>query len=53
MHRRQFLQGATVVAAAGAVMPALGQAKSARVALGWINNVEYAGLWMALENGYF
>ena len=32
---------------------ALAQAKAVRVALGWINNVEYAGVWMALENGYF
>ena len=29
------------------------QGKPVRVALGWINNVEYAGVWMGLENGYF
>jgi ABC-type nitrate/sulfonate/bicarbonate transport system substrate-binding protein len=50
MQRRHFLQGASAIAVAG---PAAAQAKPVRVALGWINNVEYAGVWMALENGYF
>jgi ABC-type nitrate/sulfonate/bicarbonate transport system substrate-binding protein len=53
MQRRHFLQG-TAVAAAGLAAPAVhAQAKPVRVALGWINNVEYAGVWMGLENGYF
>ena len=52
MHRRHFLQAASAIAVAGpAAVQA--QAKPVRVALGWINNVEYAGIWMALENGYF
>ena len=53
MQRRHFLQ-ATAVAAAGLAAPAVrAQAKPVRVALGWIYNVEYAGVWMGLENGYF
>jgi len=52
MQRRHFLQG--TVAAAGLAAPAVrAQAKPVRVALGWIYNVEYAGVWMGLENGYF
>ena len=52
MQRRLFLQAASAIAVAGPTA-AEAQAKQARVALGWINNVEYAGVWMALENGYF
>jgi ABC-type nitrate/sulfonate/bicarbonate transport system substrate-binding protein len=50
MRRRHFLQAAGAMA-----LPATAnaQGKPVRVALGWINNVEYAGVWMALENGYF
>ena len=48
------MQGTAGAAATGLAAPAvLAQAKPVRVALGWINNVEYAGVWMALENGYF
>ena len=54
MQRRQFLQGTALAAATGLAAPTvLAQAKPVRVALGWINNVEYAGVWMGLENGYF
>jgi ABC-type nitrate/sulfonate/bicarbonate transport system substrate-binding protein len=54
MQRRRFLQGTAMAAAAGLAAPAVhAQAKPVRVALGWINNVEYAGVWMALENGYW
>jgi ABC-type nitrate/sulfonate/bicarbonate transport system substrate-binding protein len=53
MQRRHFLQG-TVAAAGVLAAPAVrAQGKPVRVALGWINNVEYAGVWMALENGYW
>ncbi len=53
MQRRRFLQ-ATVAAAGGLAAPAVrAQAKPVKVALGWINNVEYAGVWMGLEKGYF
>ncbi len=56
MQRRHFLQG-TAVAAVGAplVAPSIAraQAKPIKVALGWINNVEYAGVFLAQENGYF
>lgn len=52
MQRRQFLHAASAIALAGPTA-AHAQAKPVRVALGWINNVEYAGVWMALENGYF
>jgi len=53
MQRRRFLQG-TVAAAGVLAAPAVrAQAKPVRVAIGWINNVEYAGVWMGLEKGYF
>src|SRR5471032_2498755 len=53
MHRRDFLQGAAVAAVSGSATAAHAQTAPIRVALGWINNVEYAGLWIAQENGYF
>ena len=54
MQRRHFLQGTAMAAATGLAAPAVrAQAKPVRVAFGWIYNVEYAGIWMALENGYF
>ncbi len=54
MQRRHFLQGTAMAAATGLAAPAVwAQAKPVRVALGWINNVEYAGVWLGLENGYF
>lgn len=54
MQRRHFLQGTALAAAAGLAAPAVrAQVKPVRVAFGWIFNVEYAGVWMALENGYF
>ena len=53
MQRRRFLQG-TVAAVGVLAAPAVrAQAKPVRVAIGWINNVEYAGVWMGLEKGYF
>ena len=52
MQRRHFLHAASAIALAGPTA-AHAEAKPVRVALGWINNVEYAGVWMALENGYF
>jgi ABC-type nitrate/sulfonate/bicarbonate transport system substrate-binding protein len=45
--------GAMALAGSTVAGPASAQAKAVRVALGWIYNVEYAGLWMAQENGYF
>jgi ABC-type nitrate/sulfonate/bicarbonate transport system substrate-binding protein len=52
MQRRHFLQGTAMAALMGS-STAMAQGKPVRVALGWINNVEYAGVWLALENGYF
>ena len=52
MQRRHFLQAASAATVAGP-FAARAQAKPVRLALSWINNVEYAGFWMALENGYF
>ncbi|MCX7366761.1 MAG: ABC transporter substrate-binding protein [Alphaproteobacteria bacterium] len=52
MQRRHFLQAASAAAVAGPIA-ANAQAKPVRLALSWINNVEYAGFRMALENGYF
>jgi ABC-type nitrate/sulfonate/bicarbonate transport system substrate-binding protein len=54
MKRRHFLQGTAMAAVAAGAAPAVqAQGKPVRAALGWINNVEYAGIWMGLENGYF
>jgi ABC-type nitrate/sulfonate/bicarbonate transport system substrate-binding protein len=55
MHRRDFMRATGAVALAGTIgtPSAQAQAKAVRVALGWINNVEYAGIWMALDKGYF
>jgi ABC-type nitrate/sulfonate/bicarbonate transport system substrate-binding protein len=56
MQRRSFLQAAGTAALVGPVAAApaaWAQAKTVRVALAWISNVEYAGLWLAMENGYF
>lgn len=52
MQRRHFLQG-TAAAALAAPAVARAQGKPIKVALGWINNVEYAGVFLAQENGYF
>ena len=54
MKRRHFLQGTAMAAVAAGAAPAVhAQTKSVRVGLAWINNAEYAGLWMAEENGFF
>ncbi len=52
MQRRHFLLGASAIAAAAPVA-ARADGELVRVALAWINNVEYAGVWLAMENGYF
>lgn len=55
MRRRHFIQSTSALALGGTMGagPASAQTKTVRVALGWINNVEYAGIWLAMENGYF
>jgi ABC-type nitrate/sulfonate/bicarbonate transport system substrate-binding protein len=57
MQRRNFMRSTSAAALAGTIGMSHGkaqaEAKAVRVALGWINNVEYAGVWMALENGFF
>ena len=55
MQRRTFVQATGAAALAGSLgaFPALAQTKTVRVALAWINNVEYAGLWIAEAEGYF
>ena len=55
MDRRNFMRASGALALGGlASAPiARAQTKQIRAALGWINNVEYAGVWMGLENGYF
>lgn len=55
LTRRQMLIGA---AGTGLAMSIPGWAvsqtlASVTTALGWIPNAEYAGLWLAIENGYF
>src|SRR5476651_2564856 len=53
MQRRQFLQGTAMAAVAAPAVHAPIQTKPVRVALAWINNVEYAGLWIGEDKGYF
>lgn len=57
--RRSFLKAATGSVIAGAapallVSPVRAQGTTPlTIALTWITNVEYAGLWIAIEKGYF
>ena len=57
--RRNFLKSATgslVVGAAPSLFTSAAHAqdlKATSVALTWITNVEYAGLWIAIDKGYF
>lgn len=55
MQRRDFMRASGALALSGTigVPAAYAQAKTVRLALSWINNVEYAGVWIAQENGYF
>lgn len=56
--RRQFIRTATASAMAGLAPsllsgPATAQATPLSVAMTWIANVEYAGLWIAIDKGFF
>lgn len=54
MHRRSFLRSSALLAGA-AVLPAACRRDHSReltMSLGWIPDVEYADLWVALERGY-
>jgi len=61
--RRDFLRFLSVTTGAGAVSGLLGGCSPGlntatgqpglRTALAWIRNIEYAGLWVALENGFY
>lgn len=59
MKRRDFLRMTGLAMAAVTSGGALstgslaGANRSVRVALSWLSNVEYAGIWLAYENGYF
>jgi ABC-type nitrate/sulfonate/bicarbonate transport system substrate-binding protein len=54
MQRRHFLQATAAAAATGLAAPSVrAQAKPVNVAIGWINNVEYAGVWLGIEQGFF
>src|SRR5215813_218485 len=55
INRRKLLKS-SVGALPFAFVPRLLQAQDGlalRLQLGWIANVEYAGVWLALERGYF
>ena len=52
MRRRTFVQAAAAASAMGA-LPATAQAKTVRLSLSWISNVEYGGVWIAQEKGFF
>ena len=61
--RRDILQGLAISLGAGTTLRLLGGCApdldsaggqpGLRTALAWIRNVEYAGLWVALENGFY
>ena len=59
LSRRTFLKTATGSLVIGAAPSLLGggvqaqDLKATNVALTWITNVEYAGLWIAIDKGYF
>jgi ABC-type nitrate/sulfonate/bicarbonate transport system substrate-binding protein len=55
MHRRNFMRGSSALTLATALGGGelRAQGKALRVALAWINNVEYAGVWIAEDKGYF
>lgn len=55
ISRRHFMAGASI-AIGGTLLgqPALSQSQAEiTTAFGWVPNVQYAGHWLALENGYF
>lgn len=52
--RRELAAGAAALALAGLGRRAFAQAPTPiRTQLGWIANVEYGGIWLGLERGYF
>ncbi|HZQ00182.1 MAG TPA: ABC transporter substrate-binding protein [Reyranella sp.] len=53
MQRRHFVQGAAAAAMLAGPAIARAETRPLKVALGWINNVEYAGVWLGLDKGYF
>ena len=55
LSRRSFIAlGSAAVAGLAAPRLSFGQSLTpVTTALGWIPNAEYAGLWVAIENGYF
>jgi ABC-type nitrate/sulfonate/bicarbonate transport system substrate-binding protein len=54
IDRRRFLKSAVAGATLLAAPAGFGQAKRAvTTAFAWINNVQHAGYWIALERGYF
>ncbi len=54
MHRRQFIHRALYATAAACLPAACRHARpdDLTMALGWLPDVEYADLWVAIENGY-
>ena len=52
MKRRTFVQAAAAATAISS-LPANAQAKTVRLSLSWISNVEYGGVWIAQERGFF
>ncbi len=61
MFSRRIILGVSAAALIGSVIPGQGfllseahaETKPLRVAKTWIPNIEYAGLWIALERGWF
>ena len=53
MQRRDFIAAAGMAGLLGIAGTAGRAEGKLRVALAWINNVEYAGLWVGLDKGYF
>ena len=55
IRRRSFLAGTAAALASPASAPPASAQVLAKLAMqcGWIANVEYAGVWLGLEHGYF
>lgn len=53
LNRRVFMQGIAGASLLASTASVRAQETPLRLQLGWIANVEYAGVWLGLERGYF
>jgi ABC-type nitrate/sulfonate/bicarbonate transport system substrate-binding protein len=53
LDRRDVLIGAGALALSGSAAARAAEARTITMAHGWINNIQHAGYWIAVEKGYF